>query len=103
MSKQQQPPPPRGHGPAPTNQGAKNQGEGDRESARRYNEAQQNFVESPRGRSAINQAGDVKPNERKALEAAEKVGLAHVKEEDPAVLRRAPTATPPGQDKVGKQ
>ena len=98
MSKQQQPPPPRGHGPDP-----KNQGEGDREAARRFNEAQRDFAESPRGRSAINHAGDVAPNEREALEDAEKVGLAHVKEEDPEVLRRAPTAQPQSPAKVGRR
>jgi hypothetical protein len=98
MSKQHQPPPPRGHGPDP-----KNQGEGDRESARRFNQAQQSFAESPRGRSAIEHAGDVDPNEREALEEAEKVGLSHVKEEDPEVLRRPPAMSSKSQTKTGKK
>ena len=92
MSKQQQPPPPRGNGP-----NAKNQGEGDPESARRYNKSQQDFVNSARGRAAIEDAGDVDPDELEDLEDAEQAGLARAKEEDPAVLRRT-TAT-----KAGKQ
>lgn len=79
----------------------KNQGEGDRESARRYNEAQQDFVNSPRGREAIEDAGDVDPDELEELEDAEETGLARAKEEDPAVLRRAPDSARGG--KIGKQ
>ena len=91
MSKQQQPPP-RDNGPK-----AKNQGEGDTESARRYNESQQDFVNSARPRAAIDDAGEVDPDELEDLEDAEQAGLARAKEEDPAVLRRN-TAT-----KAGKQ
>ena len=87
MSKQQQPPP-RDNGPK-----AKNQGEGDTESARRYNESQQDFVNSARGRAAIDDAGEVDPDE---FEDAEQAGLARAKEEDPAVLRRTSV-------KAGKQ
>lgn len=65
-----------------------NQGEGDRKSAKRYNDEQRNFVDSPRGKSAIADAGKVDPKEQKALEEAERAGLKRAKEEDPAVLRR---------------
>ena len=71
MSKQQHPPPPHGNGP-----NAKNQGEGDPESARRYNKSQQDFVKSARGRAAIEDAGDVDPDELEDLEGAEQARLA---------------------------
>ena len=50
---------------------AVNQGEGDRESARRYNESAQEFVNSPRGRSAIDDAGNVDADELEALHDTE--------------------------------
>lgn len=57
----------------------RNQGEGDRESARRYNEAQQKFVKS----------GKVDKAARDAKEdtAAEQKGLSRAKEFDPAEER----------------
>lgn len=91
MSKQQP--------PSDNRQQQKNQGEGDPESARRYNEAQQDFVNSPRGRAAIDDAGDVDPDELEDLEDAEQEGLARAKEEDPAVLRRDASR----DGKIGKQ
>lgn len=65
-----------------------NQGEGDVESARRYNRSQQEFVNSDRGQAAIEDAGNVDPDELDELEDAERIGLEHVKDEDPAVRRR---------------
>lgn len=75
------------HPPQTKSDAPHNQGEGDVESARRYNEAQQDFVESPQGRAAIENAGDVEQDELEELEDAEAQGLARAKEEDPAVHR----------------
>lgn len=67
--------------------GNHNQGEGDKESARRFNEAEQSFVNSRRGKQAIAQAGDVEPAEAEVLEQAERAGRARARSEDPAVTR----------------
>lgn len=80
-----------------------NQGEGDKESARRYNEATQDFVHSPRGRNAIEQAGDVKEYERAELEDAERAGKARAKGEDPAVTRQPVRPGWKPKRKIGKQ
>lgn len=61
-----------------------NQGEGDRESARRYNRNTQKFVESGKVEEAAKRAGDADPKE---LEEAEKAGKKRAKELDPAVER----------------
>jgi len=58
---------------------SKNQGEGDRESARRYNEDQQKFAKSGKVEQAAREA--------KADPAAERKGRARAKELDPAVHR----------------
>lgn len=66
-----------------------NQGEGDKQSARRFNQAQEAFVQSERGQAAIER--DAEPataGEREALEHAEREGKARAKGEDPAVTRR---------------
>ncbi len=76
--------------PRSSNQGAptgRNQGEGDTASAKRYNEAQQAFVKSPRGQDAIDQAGDLSPAEERDGERAEVAGRSRAKAEDPAVTR----------------
>ncbi|HEX7044203.1 MAG TPA: hypothetical protein VF203_06290 [Burkholderiales bacterium] len=57
----------------------KNQGEGDRESARRYNEDQQRFAKSGKVEQAAREA--------KADPAAEREGRGRAKELDPAVHR----------------
>lgn len=67
--------------------GGRNQGEGDKESARRYNEAQQAFVHSPRGQEAIADAGDLSEAETREGEQAEAAGRARARGEDPAVRR----------------
>jgi hypothetical protein len=61
-----------------------NQGEGDRESAERYNRETQEFVESGKVDEAAKRAGDADPKE---LEEAEKAGKERAKELDPAVDR----------------
>lgn len=60
------------------------QGEGDRESARRYNQDTREFVESGRVEEAAARAGDQDPKE---AERAEKAGAEKAKEKDPAVHR----------------
>lgn len=67
--------------------GGRNQGEGDKESARRYNQAQQKFVHSPRGQDAIADAGDLSEAEAREGERAEAAGRARAHGEDPAVRR----------------
>jgi hypothetical protein len=62
----------------------KNQGEGDRESAKRYNEKTQEYVESGKVDEAAKKAGEGDPKE---LQQAEKAGKERAKEFDPAVER----------------
>jgi hypothetical protein len=61
-----------------------NQGEGDRESAARYNEATQDFVKSGKVKGAAKRAAGQDPRE---AEESEREGRKHAKEEDPAVKR----------------
>lgn len=62
----------------------KNQGEGDRESAKRYNEKTEKFVQSGKVEKAARDAGKGDPEEMKK---AEKAGKARAKELDPSVQR----------------
>ncbi len=66
---------------------SKNQGEGNREAAKQYNEATQDFVESGKVRDAAEQAGQVSQTEKAKLKDAERTGKQHAKEEDPALKR----------------
>jgi len=70
--------------------GNKNQGEGDRESAARYNEATRKFVKSGRVEEAVERAGGQDTEE---AERSEEAGRRRSKEVDPAVHRdyRKPT------------
>lgn len=61
-----------------------NQGEGNREAARRYNEDQREFVQSGKVDAAAEQAKGQDPAE---AEAAEKAGKARAKGFDPEELR----------------
>lgn len=60
------------------------QGEGDRESARRYNENTRKHVESGKVEKAAREAGKGDPKE---MEKAEKAGKKRAKELDPSVDR----------------
>jgi len=72
----------------PENQSGKNQGEGDRESARRFNEAERAFVESERGRSAIRSSKPASsPDEEHEIEEAEQAAQRRAKENDPEEAR----------------
>ena len=64
--------------------GSENQGEGDRISAGRYNEATREFVESGKVEEAAEQAAGQDPQE---AVNSERAGREHAKEEDPAVHR----------------
>jgi hypothetical protein len=64
-----------------------NQGEGDKKSAKRFNQEQKDFVQSARGQDTIKQAGDVLPEDEAALVKAEREGRSRAKAEDPAVTR----------------
>jgi len=63
---------------------SRNQGEGDRESAKRYNENTQKFVESGKVEEAAKKAGQ---GDKHAMERAERAGKDRAKELDPAVDR----------------
>lgn len=60
------------------------QGEGDRESARRYNKDTREFVESGKVDDAARKAGE---GDREEMERAEKTGEDRAKEFDPMVDR----------------
>jgi hypothetical protein len=63
---------------------SKNQGEGDRESARRYNEKAHEHAKSGKVEEAARRAGEGDPEEMKK---AEKAGKKRAKELDPSVDR----------------
>lgn len=65
----------------------KNQGEGDRKSARRYNENTQQFVKSEKGKASVKKSDHSGGNSPEALEKAEKDALTRAKENDPEALR----------------
>lgn len=65
----------------------KNQGEGDRESARRYNEKTQKFVKSEKGRASGKKSDHSGNNTPQQLKKAEKDALARAKENDPEAVR----------------
>ena len=69
---------------SPQHSGARNQGEGDRESAGRYNEATREFVESGKVKQALERVGEQEPQE---AESSERAGRERAKEEDPAIHR----------------
>ncbi len=65
-----------------------NQGEGNRESARRFNDAERRFVDSERGRAAIRSAGRPRDeDEEEALRNAESEAAGRARENDPEEKR----------------
>lgn len=66
-------------------EGDQNQGEGNRDAARRYNEAGKAFAESGRVERAAHDANPKNEQEARELRQAEEAGRSHAKEEDPAV------------------
>lgn len=57
-----------------------NQGEGDRESAKRYNEDQKEFVESGKVEQAREDRANVSPEEKEELREAEDLGKSRAKD-----------------------
>lgn len=62
----------------------RNQGEGDRESARRYSEHTREFIDSENVEEAAREAENQDPTE---AEQAEQAGKARAREKDPEVVR----------------
>ncbi len=62
---------------------SRNQGEGDREAAKRYNERTRRFVESGRVDKAARAAREMTAEEREEAERAERAGKRRAKELDP--------------------
>ncbi len=85
----------------PSNEGHQEIGEGDRESARRYNEHTRQFVESE-----LSKGNSMRPDDRDMaadpdeLAEAERAALDRAKEQDPQVSRdyRKPTKSSKTQD-----
>ncbi len=63
----------------------KNQGEGNRDAARRYDKAQQEFVKSGKVEQAADKAAPSSDEVARELERAEQEGKSHAKGEDPTV------------------
>lgn len=57
----------------------RNEGEGNKTADRNYREATQKFVESERGRAAIEKAGKVDAREQREIEKAEAEAKRHAK------------------------
>jgi hypothetical protein len=65
----------------------RNQGEGDRESARRFNERSQKFVKSEQGREVAKNADHRGRNSSKDLVKAERDAASRAKEQDLETVR----------------
>lgn len=65
----------------------RNQGEGDREAARHYNEATEEFVESGKVQQQQEDRKNISEAEKAELERAEEAGKDRSHEHDPAVSR----------------
>jgi hypothetical protein len=61
------------------------QGEGDKESDRKYRERTEQFLKSKKGRDAIEHAGDLSEEEARRLRKAEQKGKSRAKDEDPQI------------------
>jgi hypothetical protein len=70
------------------NAGSRNEGEGNKTAARKYNESQRRFVESGKVDERAREAEKSLDTEKRELERAEAVGQRHTHGEDPAVKRK---------------
>jgi hypothetical protein len=61
-----------------------NQGEGNPEAGKRFNQAETRFVESARGKQKVRDGANVRPDEDAALADAERRGKARAKGSDAA-------------------
>ena len=66
----------------------RNEGEGNRTAARRYNEQTHEFTQSEEVERKAREATQMNARERHEAQVAEEAGKARAKEEDPAVRRR---------------
>jgi hypothetical protein len=62
-----------------------NQGEGDKESARHYNDAQRQFVKAGKVDQAAHDAAPKDDADAQQMQQAEQAGRSHAKDEDPTV------------------
>jgi len=67
----------------------KNQGEGDKESDRKFREAETKFVQSEEGKRKIAQAGNVSEEDARKLRESEEKGKARAKGEDPVIKNQS--------------
>lgn len=65
----------------------KNQGEGDRDSARRYNDKSRQFAQSDKGKESVKKTDHSGRHSSDELKKAEADAVARVKENDPEALR----------------
>ncbi len=65
--------------------GGKIEGEGSYSGAKQYNDATREFVEEGKVKQAARKAAPGSPEEAREMEAAEREGRSHAKEEDPAL------------------
>ena len=63
------------------------QGEGDRRSARRFNEKQESFARSEKGKKVIGNAAELEGQRKQEAEEAEEKARKAAKEKDPQVSR----------------
>ena len=82
-------------------------GEGNYEASRTYNDATKRFVDSGRVDKAAHDAAPATDAEALQLAAAEAEGKRRAKEEDPMLMRKAPSKAPkkraPGTDNTQKR
>jgi hypothetical protein len=64
-----------------------NHGEGNPEAAEEFNQAEQKFVKSDRGKEKIKKGPEVRPGEEAELERAEQRGKSHAKHDDSRTTR----------------
>ena len=76
----------------------KNQGEGDKESDRKFREAQAKFVHSSEGKRKIAKAGKVSEEEARKLREAEEEARSHAKDEDPVIKNQTGGSGKPKPD-----
>ena len=76
----------------------RNQGEGDKESDRKFREAQTKFVHSKEGKRKIAKAGKVSEEEARKLREAEEEARSHAKGEDPTIRNQTGGSGQPKPD-----
>ena len=70
------------------NTASRNEGEGNKTAARKYNEAQQRFVESGQVDGKAREAERALDRDKRELQRAEAIGKRHKVAEDPEITRK---------------